>query len=181
MDTVGTISKIIKRNGKVEVFNPDKIRTAIFKAATATGEFDEQMAHKMTVRVVNIAQQMFVNNPTVEQIQDIVEDVLLASHYKKTTKAYIIYREQHAQMRQIISKFNTDLVDRYLNKEDWLINENSNMAFSLQGLNHYISSEVSKAYWLNKIYPPAIREAHSSGSIHIHDLGLLSVYCVGWD
>ena len=135
----------------------------------------------MTVRVINIAQQMFTDNPTVEGIQDIVEDVLLSSPYRKAAKAYIIYRQQHAEMREIISRFNTDLVDKYLDQHDWRVNENSNMAYSLQGLNHYISSEVSKLYWLNRIYPAEIKNAHQNGDFHIHDLGLLSVYCVGWD
>ena len=57
----------------------------------------------------------------------------------------------------------------------------SNMAFSLQGLNNYIASEVSKIYWLNKIYPDNIKAAHAEGDLHIHDLGAISVYCVGWD
>jgi ribonucleoside-triphosphate reductase len=74
-----------------------------------------------------------------------------------------------------------DLVDQYLQKNDWKINENSNMDYSLQGLNNYISSEVSKVYWLNEIYTPEIKKAHSDGDFHIHDLSLLSVYCVGWD
>jgi len=74
-----------------------------------------------------------------------------------------------------------DLVDQYLKKMDWKIHENSNMDYSLQGLNNYISSEVSKVYWLNEIYSPEIRKAHTEGDFHIHDLSLLSVYCVGWD
>ncbi|HDY71273.1 MAG TPA: ribonucleoside triphosphate reductase [Nitrospirae bacterium] len=74
-----------------------------------------------------------------------------------------------------------DLVDQYLKQIDWKVNENSNMAFSLQGLNNYISSEVSSLYWLNKIYPPEIKNAHLNGDFHIHDLNILSVYCVGWD
>ena len=74
-----------------------------------------------------------------------------------------------------------DLVDQYLPKADWKINENSNMDYSLQGLNNYISSEVSKVYWLNEIYTPEIKKAHTDGDFHIHDLSLLSVYCVGWD
>jgi ribonucleoside-triphosphate reductase len=74
-----------------------------------------------------------------------------------------------------------DLVDQYLNKKDWKINENSNMDYSLQGLNNYISSEVSQVYWLNEIYHPEVRRAHMEGDFHIHDLSLLSVYCVGWD
>lgn len=105
----------------------------------------------------------------------------MASPYRKTAKAYIIYREQHARIREIVSKANTDLVDQYLNKIDWEVKENSNMSFSLQGLNNYVSSKITKIYWLNKIYPEEVRKAHLEGDFHIHDLGLLSVYCVGWD
>ena len=174
-------TQIIKRNGRSENFNPQKIANAITKAGQVSGEFGSETAQKMTMRVVNIAQQMFADCPTVEGIQDIVEDVLLSSPYRKAAKSYIIYRQQHAEMREIISRFNTDLVDTYLDQHDWRVNENSNMAYSLQGLNHYISSEVSKVYWLNRIYPLEIKNAHQNGDFHIHDLGLLSVYCVGWD
>jgi len=107
--------------------------------------------------------------------------VLITSPYLKTAKAYIVYREEHARIREIVSKANSDLVDQYLNRLDWQVNENSNMSFSLQGLNNYISSEISKIYWLNRIYPKEIRQAHLNGDFHIHDLGTLSVYCVGWD
>ena len=178
---IAVFTQIIKRNGRTEDFNPQKITSAITKAGEVSGEFGPDTAQKMTMRVVNIAQQMFVDNPTVEGIQDIVEDVLLSSPYRKAAKAYIIYRQQHAEMRQIVSKFNTDLVDKYLDQHDWRVNENSNMAYSLQGLNHYVSSEISKLYWLNRIYPAAIKNAHQNGDFHVHDLGLLSVYCVGWD
>lgn len=182
MELTKTLTKIVKRNGKEEDFNPGKITLAIQKAGEATGEFGQEMAKKLTVRVLNITQQMIVDRlPLVEEIQDVVEQVLLNSPYLKTARAYIIYREQHKQIREITSKFNTNLVNQYLNKEDWRVNENSNMAYSLQGLNHYISSEISKTYWLNQIYPVAIKEAHTEGQLHIHDLGLLSVYCVGWD
>ncbi|MDR1244396.1 MAG: ribonucleoside triphosphate reductase, partial [Endomicrobium sp.] len=112
---------------------------------------------------------------------DVVEEVLLSSLYKKTAKAYILYRDQHTKIREITSAFNVDLVDQYLKKLDWQVNENSNMSYSLQGLNNYISSEISKIYWLNKIYTENIRKAHSEGDLHIHDLGLLGAYCVGWD
>ncbi len=177
-----TLTKVIKRNGREETFNPHKIRAAIAKAGEATGEFDEIVARKLTLRVLVVLHQLEKETPpTVEEIQDIVEDVLLTSPYRRTAKAYILYREQHSQIREIANKFNTDLVTRYLNRDDWKVNENSNMAFSLQGLNHYISSEVSQVYWLNKVYPFEIREAHQNGDFHIHDLGLISVYCVGWD
>lgn len=177
-----TLATVIKRNGKEEVFDSGKIAAAIQKAGEAAGEFGHDAAQKLTVRVVNLIHQLLKKHPpSVEEIQDIVEDVLLTSPWRKSAKAYILYREQHAQIREIANKFNTDLVTRYLNKEDWRVNENSNMAFSLQGLNHYISAEVSKVYWLNKVYPREIKEAHSRGYLHIHDLGLVSVYCVGWD
>jgi len=181
MSSIKTLMRVVKRNSSEESFNAYKITAAIRKAGEATGEFDEAVAKKLTLRVLNLLHQLDSDSLAVESIQDIVEEVLLTSPFRKTAKAYIIYREQHAQIRQIADQFNTDLVARYIGKEDWKVNENSNMAFSLQGLNHYISSEVSQVYWLNKVYPQAIREAHLAGDFHIHDLGLLSVYCVGWD
>jgi len=175
-------SKIRKRNGHIVDFDKSKISRAIFKAGDASGEFDAVMADKLCLRVLNLAQQSLSEEiPDVEKIQDIVEEVLLSSPYKKTAKAYIIYRDQHARIRDMVSSAGVKLIDQYLEKLDWQVNENSNMAYSLQGLNNYIASEVSKTYWLNKIYPPEIREAHVSGDMHIHDLGQLSVYCVGWD
>jgi len=177
-----TFRKIVKRNGAVVDFDSQKITSAITKAGLATGEFDSETAKLLTIKTLSLAQHLLNDNiTTVEQIQDIVEEVLLASPYKKTAKSYIIYREQHAKIREITSKFNVDLVDQYLKKTDWKVNENSNMSFSLQGLNNYISAEVSKVYWLNNIYPAYIKEAHLNGDFHIHDLGVLSVYCVGWD
>ncbi|MCD6236662.1 MAG: ribonucleoside triphosphate reductase, partial [Thermoplasmata archaeon] len=174
--------KIRKRDGRIEDFDPERITNAIAKAGEATGEFDREIAKKLTLRVLNLAQQTIKDEvPTVEEIQDVVEDVLIESPFRKTAKAYIIYREQHAKIREITANANIDLVDRYLEKIDWEVNENSNMSFSLQGLNNYISSQISKVYWLNKIYPPEIRKAYIDGDFHIHDLGILSVYCVGWD
>lgn len=76
---------------------------------------------------------------------------------------------------------NFHLIDDYLHRLDWKVKENSNMAYSLQGLNNYVASQLTEAYWLHRIYTEPIRTAHQSGDLHIHDLGLLSVYCVGWD
>ncbi len=175
-------SKIRKRNGQVVQFDRTKIKTAILKAGLATGEYGPDIAEVLALRVMNVAPQILSEDTIeVERIQDIVEEVLLASPYKKTAKAYIIYRDQHARIREMVSTAGVNLIDQYLEKLDWQVNENSNMAYSLQGLNNYISAEVSKTYWLNKIYPPEIRQAHVNGDFHIHDLGLLSVYCVGWD
>ena len=175
-------SKIRKRDGRYAKFNAEKITNAIEKAGAATGEFDAGKAIKLTVRVLNLAEKVFGEKIMgVEDVQDIVEEVLLSSPYRKTARAYIIYRDQHARLREIANKMEVDLVDQYLKKIDWKINENSNMCYSLQGLNNYISSEVSKVYWLNEIYSPEIRQAHVGGDLHIHDLSILSVYCVGWD
>jgi len=174
--------KIKKRDGRLVDFNVDKITNAIGKAGAATEEFDRPLAKRLTLKVMSLAEKVFDGKVmSVEEIQDIVEEVLLDSPYRKTAKSYIIYRDQHARLREITNKMEVDLVDQYLKKSDWKINENSNMDYSLQGLNNYISSEVSKIYWLNEIYSPAIRKAHTEGDFHIHDLSLLSVYCVGWD
>ncbi len=175
-------SSIIKRDGRVVEFNPSKITDAIAKAGKATGEFDYEAAKRLTIRVLDLAYRLIGDrNPTVEEIQDIVEEVLLNSTFKKTAKAYILYREQHAQIRKLKNKADVELVDNYLDKLDWEVKENSNMSYSLQGLNNYVSSAITKTYWLNKIYPKEIRDAHLSGDFHIHDLNSLSVYCVGWD
>lgn len=175
-------AQIKKRDGRVAKFDSSKITNAIQKAGEATGEFNGREAKKMTMKVVTLAMDLRLGPiPEVEEIQDIVERVLLDSPFYKTAKAYIIYREQHNQLRKIAIKENVDLMDSYIARMDWKVKENSNMSYSLQGLNNYISSDITAEYWLNKIYPPKVREAHYAGDFHIHDLSLLSVYCVGWD
>ena len=174
--------KIKKRDGRIVPFTASKITAAIAQAGKATAEFEEREARKLTLRVLTLAHELLPDPvPEVEEIQDIVERVLLDSPYFRTAKAYILYREQHAQIRKITTRASIDLVEHYVEKLDWKVNENSNMRYSLQGLNNYISSGVTAEYWLNSIYPPEIRRAHQSGDLHIHDLSLLSVYCVGWD
>ncbi len=174
--------EIRKRNSSVVEFDASKITSAIARAGEATGELGVREAKKLTLRVLTLAHELRIGPvPEVEEIQDIVEQVLLDSPYYRTAKAYILYREQHAQIRNIASRASIDLVEQYIRKLDWKIRENSNMSYSLQGLNNYISSDVTSEYWLNRIYPPEIREAHKSGDLHLHDLSLLSVYCVGWD
>ena len=174
--------QIKKRDGRIVEFDSSKITGAIAKAGKASGEFGEREARKLTMRVLTLAHELRLGSlPDVEEVQDIVERVLLDSPFYKTAKAYILYREQHAQIRNIATKASVDLVEHYIQKLDWKIKENSNMAYSLQGLNNYISSDVTSEYWLNRIYPPEIRNGHKSGDFHLHDLSLLSVYCVGWD
>ncbi|MCF8029223.1 MAG: ribonucleoside triphosphate reductase, partial [Desulfobacteraceae bacterium] len=142
---------IKKRNGRVVQFDASKITAAIAKAGSATGEFDEEMAKKLMLRVLTLAHEVQLTSPPeVEEIQDIVERVLIESPFHKSAKAYILYREQHTQIRNITTRANVELVENYVQKMDWKIRENSNMSFSLQGLNNYISSDVTAEYWLNR-------------------------------
>ena len=174
--------RIRKRDGRLVKFDAEKITAALLKAGSYADEFGEKRARQLTLRVLNLAQQSISSKvPTVEDIQDIVEEILLSSTYRKTAKAFIIYREQHARLREITDRSNVDLMRQYLERVDWQVNENSNMTYSLQGLNHYVSSEITKKYWLNNVYPAEIRKAHAGGDFHMHDLGMLAVYCVGWD
>lgn len=173
---------IRKRDGRIVQFDSSKITMAIAKAGNATGEFGEREARRLTLKVLTLAHQLRSGDvPDVEEVQDVVERILLDSPYYRTAKAYILYREQHTQIRRIASKAGCDLVEHYVDNLDWKVKENSNMCYSLQGLNNFISSEITSEYWLHRIYPPEIRAAHKNGDFHVHDLSLLSVYCVGWD
>lgn len=174
--------KIKKRDGRIVKFNQRKITDAIFKAGQETREFGLDTSKKLSDKVLDRAKEIIRDDiPTVEQIQDIVETVLIESRYIKTAKAYIIYRDQHARIRDLKKTISLDLVDEYINNEDWRVNENSNMTYSLQGLNNHIASVISSHYWLYKIYPKDVRRAHVCGDFHIHDLALIAPYCAGWD
>ena len=176
------VEYVQKRDGSIVDYDLSKIALAIGKAGNSTNEFDKKTTNSLTKKVDVIVSQHTDNTITVEEIQDIVEATLLASKYKQSAKSYILYRDQHAKLRNVATVVaDTGLMDQYLDKTDWQVNENSNMTYSLQGLNNYISSEVTKKYWLNKVYPKNIRDLHSNGDIHIHDLNTLAVYCVGWD
>jgi len=174
--------KIKKRDGRIVKFNQRKITDAIFKAGQETREFGLDISKKLSNKVLDRAKEIIRDDiPAVEQIQDIVETVLIESRYIKTAKAYIIYRDQHARIRDLKKTISLDLVDEYINNEDWRVNENSNMTYSLQGLNNHISSVISSHYWLYKIYPKDVRKTHVCGDFHIHDLALIAPYCAGWD
>ncbi|ABP66393.1 anaerobic ribonucleoside-triphosphate reductase [Caldicellulosiruptor saccharolyticus DSM 8903] len=178
------ITKVMKRDGTIVDFDRKKIENAIFKAAKAVGGSNYSIAEKLTDQVIELLEKKFgYSIPHVEDIQDIVEKVLIENGHAKTAKAYILYRKQHQDMREFKNLFldieNT--VDQYIGKEDWRVNENSNMSYSLQGLNNHISTAVISKYWLNKIYPKEVAEAHINGDFHLHDLGVLGVYCCGWD
>ena len=178
------INRVQKRDGRLVPFEKQKIVNAIWKAAQAVGGKDYENVLELADKVAEIADTIYPGNEivTVEEIQDLVEKVLVKDGHYKTAKAYILYRNQHQLMRQAdLLLANNKIIADYLEKNDWRIKENSNMTYSLQGMNFHIASLVVSQYWLQQIYPPEIREAQMNGDFHIHDLGILGVYCVGWD
>ncbi|HUT16848.1 MAG TPA: ribonucleoside triphosphate reductase [Acidobacteriota bacterium] len=173
-----------KRDGKLEPFDQERITKAIWKAAKAVGGKDREQAKRISDQVMAELQNRFGEDgvPTVEEIQDLVEKQLIEYGHAQTAKAYILYRKQHQDMRELAALLSSaDMVDRYLEIDDWRVKENSNMSYSLQGLNNYLSSTVIAKYWISRIYPSSIAKAHFLGDMHIHDLGVLGPYCVGWD
>lgn len=182
----GTISTFIrKRDGRIVPFNPEKITDAVYKAAQAVGGSDRNTAKTICDSLVGILNIIYKDGrtPTVENVQDLVEKMLIERGHAKVAKAYILYREQHRKIREGKSLLTEglELIESYLDRSDWRVNENSNMSYSLQGLNNHIATAVTAKYWLERIYPPEIRNAHVNCDFHLHDLGLLSAYCVGWD
>ncbi|MGE4554671.1 MAG: ribonucleoside triphosphate reductase [Candidatus Paceibacterota bacterium] len=179
------IKEIQKRTGEIVPFRKKKIEEAIYKALTSTGSGGRRLAQQLANKVTKLLNKRFKKGeiPQVEQIQDIVEEVLMLENLTEAAKAYILYREQRRKIREakIAVEEGISLIDEYLAENSWEIKENSNMAFSLQGLNHYVSAYVSKKYWLNRIYPPEVRQANESGDFHLHNLDILSTYCCGWD
>ena len=176
---------IRKRNGRLAPFEPEKINEAIQKAVQAVGGRDMDKASQISHQVVGILEVLYKDNriPTVENAQDLVEKILIENGHAKVAKAYILYRKQHEALRrtQEFMKESIEAIDSYITQEDWRVNENANMGYSLQGLNNQLASNITSNYWLYKIYPEYIANAHRAGDFHIHDLGMLSVYCCGWD
>lgn len=175
--------QVLKRDGRKVEFDKTKIEEAITKAAIAD-KMDlisaKAVGKRITQAVVFDIQVEGGAIIDIEEVQDIVEEALMEKH-PSIAKAYILYREKRTKMRRIHSQSSVALIDEYMQSADWRIKENSNMGFSLQGLNNYIASDMSAEYWLNKIYNEKIRTAHISGDLHIHDLSCLGSYCVGWD
>ncbi|KKS39791.1 MAG: Anaerobic ribonucleoside-triphosphate reductase, partial [Candidatus Kuenenbacteria bacterium GW2011_GWA2_42_15] len=178
------VKQIKKRDGRIMAFDQKKVVSAIFKALRSVGQEDEKLAERLAKDVSKTLDKEYDGKiiPTVEQIQDIVEKVLIKENLAEAAKSYILYREQHAKIRDFDKFINSDdLVDQYLEKLDWRVKENSNMAYSLQGLNNHVASTISAHYWLNSIYSKEVRDAHMSADLHLHDLQLLAAYCCGWD
>lgn len=174
---------IENRQGNIVPFNPEKIRSAIERAGRATGEFGMVDSMRMASQVINIlAHRHQSGTPNVEEVQDVVEHVLIANNYFTTNRSYIVYREQHKQMREgrrsLVDSISS--INEYLGQQDWRVNANANQGYSLGGLILNVAGKVTANYWLSHVYTPEIGEAHREGDFHIHDLDMLSGYCAGW-
>ena len=183
MSPIAYPTSIIKRDGSLTGFDQDKITAAIEKAGGATGEFGPDEAIILSGQVCKVIAHRFEGaSPTVEEIQDIVEQTLITANHFNTARAYIVYREKRSQTRRDRETYIdvTGSVNEYLSRADWRVNANANQGYSLGGLILNVSGKVIANYWLSHVYPPAVGEAHRSGSVHIHDLDMLSGYCAGW-
>ncbi len=174
---------VIKRDGSVVVFDSRKIAAALEKAGKVTAEFDAVLANQLTEQdVIDRLRELNITTPTVEQIQDAVEKTLFKAGFFKTLRAYIVYREQRAKVRDT----RHTLIDvessmnEYLQQLDWRVNANANQGYSLGGLILNVSGKVVANYWLSYVYPAEIGRAHRDADLHIHDLDMLSGYCAGW-
>ena len=183
-----TFNKIIKRDGSLQDFDRRRIERAINAASKAVNSgLDPDWSIRMTDSVLTTLEERHARGefdlPSVELVQDIVEETLIKANQYPITKAFILYRKNRQDSRSMKRMMldSEKLVEDYLKVIDWRISENSNMNYSLQGLNFYLASTIAAKYWLNKIYPPEVREAHIDAALHLHDLGAISVYCCGWD
>ncbi len=179
------IKKIRKRSGKIADFDQEKVTEAIWKAAQSVGGKDRKLAVDLSNKVIAVMEYQFSDKevPTVEEIQDIVEKVLIKNGHAKTAKTYILYRHTHAKIREtkevMVDAINT--ISEYLNQTDWRVRENSNEAFSFSGLLLHTAGKMMSNYNLSEMYTPEIADAHKKAYIHIHDLshGVIA-YCAGW-
>ncbi|MBR3326896.1 MAG: ribonucleoside triphosphate reductase [Atopobiaceae bacterium] len=183
MSPIAYPTSIIKRDGSLTSFDQSKITAAIEKAGGATGEYGPDEAIILSGQVCKVIAHRFNGaSPSVEEIQDIVEQTLITANHFETARAYIVYREKRTQTRRDRETYIdvTGSVNEYLSRADWRVNANANQGYSLGGLILNVSGKVIANYWLSHIYPPAVGEAHRSGAFHIHDLDMLSGYCAGW-
>jgi len=176
--------QVIKRDGKVADFDISKISVAITKAFDATGkQYTPGIIDLLALNVTAAYQDKIQDGKiSVEDIQDCVEDVLSKTGYADVAKAYILYRKQREKIRNLNATVldYKDLVDDYLQINDWRVKENSTVTYSVGGLILSNSGAITANYWLSEVYDAEIAEAHRSADIHIHDLSMLTGYCAGW-
>ena len=179
---------IEKRNGELKIFDSKKVEVAVFKALVVSkpSRLRKELIKLSEVItdyvILYLSENLTDSYPKVETVQDAVEDVLMRMGEYDTAKAYIKYRYEH-KIKRVNQQTAMDILSLfgdYIGKNDWLVRENSNMSYSLQGLNNHIISKASKTFWLHNVYSETVRTAHEEGDLHIHDLGLLSTYCCGW-
>jgi len=180
------VKSVKKRDGRTVRYNGKKIQQAVTKALAACSIIDKDIVTKVEATVSQKVKEEYWDkgeNPGVEEIQNMVENALMDQGLYDVAKRYVLYREQHKNLRQIgeFVKRSGALIDEYLSQQTWTVKENSNMVYSLQGLNNHIVDTVVANYWLHSIYPQEVVDAHSYGYIHIHDLSCLANYCSGWD
>lgn len=175
---------VVKRDGKVVDFNVNKISAAIAKAFQALQKNSHPSIMNMLALQVTADFENKIKNDriSVEDIQDSVEKVLSDAGYADVAKAYILYRKQHEQVRNVGTALLNyeELVNNYLKVNDWRVKENSTVTYSVGGLILSNSGAITANYWLNNIYDKEISDAHKSAAMHIHDLSMLTGYCAGW-
>ncbi|PKK92232.1 MAG: ribonucleoside triphosphate reductase [Candidatus Wallbacteria bacterium HGW-Wallbacteria-1] len=176
---------IQKKDSVLVPYSEEKISHAIFRAGLAAGEADMNTAKRIAREITVIFDAFYKGDehPSTDKVKDLIHGLLEENGLSKTATAWRHYLRQHKNLAEPNS-FLTEsirMIEDYISKRDWRVNENANMGFSLQGLNNHISSIISAHYWLNKVYTQDIAEAHQSGDFHIHDMGFLGVYCCGWD
>ena len=176
--------QVVKRDGKVVDFNLSKIAIAITKAFDGldkqyTPDIIDLLALKVTADYEGKIRDGLIG---VESIQDSVEDVLVQAGYSDVAKAYILYRKQRENIRNMESTMldYKKLVNSYVKSTDWRVKENSTVTYSVGGLILSNSGAITANYWLSEIYDQEIADAHKSGDIHLHDLSMLTGYCAGW-
>jgi len=176
-------SGVITRAGQTAPFELEKIRSAIERAGKATNEFDKDEADLLAKQAFKVLAHRFADAPPhIEQIQDVVEQVLISANHFATARAYIVYREQRARLREdkrTVVEVESSM-NEYLSRADWRVNANANQGYSLGGLILNVSGKVVANYWLSHVYPREVGQAHRDGDMHIHDLDMLAGYCAGW-
>lgn len=175
--------RIIKRDGAEVPFDAKRITVALAKAGRATGDFGEDEAQLLTQRTLKVLRHRFAGSaPTVEQVQDVVEQMLVDANHTRTFRAYATYRDQRHRLRQdrrtLVDVASS--VEEYVDRADWRVQANANQGYSLGGLILNVSGKVTANYWLSHVYPPEIGLAHRDADYHIHDLDMLCGYCAGW-
>lgn len=176
--------QVRKRDGALVSFEISNIGNAISKAFDATDvKYNDDILSLLNLRVTSDFQSQIKDDIIdVEDIQDSVEKVLEDAGYHKTAKAYILYRKQREKIRNMKSTIidYKEIVDSYVNVEDWRVKENSTVTYSVGGLILSNSGAITANYWLSEIYDEEIGNAHRNADIHIHDLSMLTGYCAGW-